>query len=231
MTDLPTSAPLLLAFDTSGATGSVAVGRGGAVIAHARLERRTEHASQLVPAIGDVLERADVDRGELGGFVVGEGPGSFTGVRVAAATAKGLVHALARPLWAISSLAATALSVQGSGVRYVLVDARADRVYAACYGIGAVGVETLVPPHAGTLRAVLAGDVPAGAVFLGDGADRHRRVIEGAGFEVLTGPATYPDARGLLRYLGLHPDTEPVSAVDRWEPRYIRDWQPTEAAS
>ena len=220
----------LLAFDTSGATGSVAVGRGGVLLAQASLERSAEHASRLIPTIGAVLAEAGVDRSELDGIVVGEGPGSFTGVRVAAATAKGLAYALGRPLWAVSSLTATALSVEGTGVWYVLFDARSDRVYGACYGIGTAGVETLVPPHAGSLREVLAGDIPAGASFLGEGAVGHRPVIEAAGFEVQPTPATYPGASGLLRYLALHPDARAVGAVERWEPRYIRDWRPDLAA-
>jgi len=222
---------LYVGFDTSGFTGSVAVAQGTDVLARATLGDRGEHASRLVPTIADVLEEAGVDRGELSGVVVGEGPGSFTGVRVAAATAKGLAHALDCPIWAISSLVAAALSVGGSGIRYVLFDARSDRVYGACYGIGGIGVETIIPPHGAALRKVLANAVPPGAVFLGEGADRHRHAIESAGFPVATGPVVHPSADGLFRYLALHPDTSPVAARALWEPRYIREWQPDKAWS
>ena len=218
-------------FDTSGFTGSVAVAHGGDVLARATLGDRGDHASRLVPAICEVLEDAGVDREELSGVVVGEGPGSFTGIRVAAATAKGLAHALDRPIWAISSLLATALSVEGSGVRYVLFDARSDRVYGACYGIGRLRVETIVPAHGGVLRAVLDDVVPPGAVFLGEGADRHRHAIEGAGFPVATGPVVHPSADGLFRYLALHCDTPSVATAASWEPRYIREWKPDKAWS
>lgn len=222
---------LYVGLDTSGFSGSVAVARGADVLARVTLTDRGEHAARLVPAIAEVLEEASIDRNELNGIVVGEGPGSFTGVRVAAATAKGLARALDRPMWAISSLAAAALSVDGIGIRYALFDARGDRVYGACYGIGSVGVETLIPPHGGTLRNVLDSEVPAGAVFLGEGADRHRYTIEGAGFSVETEPVIHPSADGLFRYLGLHPDTPPVAGVALWEPCYIREWQPDKAWS
>ena len=222
---------LYLGFDTSGATGSVAVAQGADVLARATLGERGEHASRLVLTIAGVLEEAGVDRGELSGVVVGEGPGSFTGIRVAAATAKGLAHGLNCPIWAISSLAAVALSVEGSGIRYVLLDARGDRVYGACYAVGGNGVETIVPPHGGDLRDVLDHAVPPRAVFLGEGADRHRQAIEGAGFPVATGSVPYPSADGLFRYLALHPDASPVAAVALWEPRYIREWQPDNAWS
>ena len=226
MSDLVTSDGVLLAFDTSSAVGSVAVGRKGVVLAHVELEEQRKHASALVPAIRAVLLEAAIDKSELDGVVVGEGPGSFTGVRVAAATAKGMVHALGLPLWPISSLAATALSVGGHGVRYVLFDARKQRVYGACYGVGKMGIETLVFPHAGTLREVLASEIPTGTVFCGEGSCHHRLVIEGAGFEVQPFSVTYPGANGLLRYIRLYPNTPSVHAMPGWEPRYIRNWQP-----
>lgn len=240
----------LLALDTSGPSGFVAVGHGSRVLARARLDRQGQHASRLLPAIHRVLEQAGLDASRLVGVMVGEGPGSFTGVRVAAATAKGLARGLSIPLFAVSSLAAGAVAdlaaeaagaegaaggaeagaeVQGhrdawsgASVRYVLFDARGDRVYAACYGVGTVGVETLIPPHAGDLRTVLAGDLPAGAVFTGDGAQRHRGAIEGAGYSVLAEPAGEPTADALLYLRALHADMLPVPSLDTWEPRYVK---------
>jgi len=214
-----------LAMDTSGPVGHVAVARGGEVLARHRMERRAEHAARLVPALDGVLREASVDLEDVGGVVVGEGPGSFTGVRVAASTAKGIARAGGAPLWAVSSLVAGALADLGRdtpAVRYVLFDARADRVYAACYGVGSVGVETLVPPHATDLGTLLASDVPPGAAFAGDGAERHRHAIEGAGYAVLPGPLGEPTADALVCYLTLHPDTPPVAAIDTWEPRYVK---------
>jgi len=216
-----------LALDTSGPSGFVAVARGSQVLARARMDRKGQHASRILPSIRSVLQEASVDVGELAGVVVGEGPGSFTGVRIAAATAKGLVRALGVPLWAVSSLAAGAvgdLGMRGPGVRYVLFDARGERVYAACYGVGSRGVETLVPPHAAELRDLLAGDVPAGASFAGDGAERHRRVVEAAGFAVFPPPAGDPSADALVHLLSLHPDTPPVPEAElpTWEPRYVK---------
>lgn len=210
-----------MALDTSGPFGSVAVGRRGKVLALVTLSERQQHASRLIPSIDEALHAAGVSRADITGIVVGEGPGSFTGVRVAAATAKGLAHALGIPLWAVSSLLGAALAGLDDRVRYVLFDARGERVYGACYGIGTAGVQELVAPHGGTLRDVLAEEVPAGAVFLGDGAERHRAAIEGAGFQVASAP---PDtlAEGLLRYMLLHPDVAPVVDSSRWEPAYVR---------
>lgn len=215
------SGGLLLALDTSGPFGSVALGAGDDVVACVELKQRQEHASRLIPTVQEALMRASVGRRDLSGILVGEGPGSFTGVRVAAATAKGLARALGLPLWAVSSLAAAALAQDVGAIRYPLFDARGDRVYGACYGVGSALIEELVPPHGGTLRDALAGDVPAGAVFLGDAAERHRAVIEAAGFPVAD-PLSTPLALGLLRYMALRPSTTPVADPSSWEPAYVR---------
>jgi tRNA threonylcarbamoyl adenosine modification protein YeaZ len=211
----------LLAFDTSIAVGSVAVGTGTEMLASATLDDRREHASRLVPAIDKALERAGLRVTDLAGIVVGEGPGSFTGVRVAAATAKGLAHALDLAVWPYSSLAAAALAEDTSPVRYVLFDARHDRVYGACYEIQHASFEEMIAPHAGTVLEAVRGSVPAGAVFVGEAARRHRQLIESAGFDVGPGPSRSL-AEGLLRLHDLMRGPAPVADVSAWEPRYVR---------
>lgn len=213
-------APTLLAFDTSIAVGSVALGRGGELLASATLDDRREHASRLVPAIEKVLERSGMQIASVDGILVGEGPGSFTGVRVAAATAKGLAHALAIPVWAFSSLAAAALAEDAGPTRYVLFDARHDRVYGACYGFDPKLTE-LIAPHAGTVLEAVRQRVPAGTTFIGEGARRHRETIENSGFPVGPGPSRSL-AEGLLRVHAALGEPSPVENVSAWEPRYVR---------
>ncbi len=245
-----------LAFDTSSPLGSVAVSHGGDVLAREYLVQQGQHAANLVPRIAQVLDEAGVDRRELAGIVVGSGPGSFTGVRVSAATAKGLVFALGIPLWAFSSLAAAAVTAgalppmpddvwEGSRAdgthgllsvrpalplserpRYVLFDARGDRLYAACYSLGEGGLETVVDPYATELGELLEGPVPERAVFLGDGAARHQWDIQDAGFDVISLPEGIPTADGLIRLLavgaGSEEDGGSVDNPSRWEPHYLR---------
>jgi tRNA threonylcarbamoyladenosine biosynthesis protein TsaB len=195
----------------------------------------------MLPAIGSVLSEAAVRRNALSGVLVGAGPGSFTGVRIAAATAKGLAHALDLPLWAFSSLAAGALSdlvlPVGSGPagwwsevagaspnapRWVLFDARGERVYAACYRVRSDGVVTLEPGHPTTVGELLTGASPENAVFTGDGAFRHRERFERAGRVVVGPPAGVPTADALLLLLALHRDAPPVDDIGRWEPEYLK---------
>jgi len=229
----------LLAFDTSTPLGSVAVSAGTDVLARTELRKQGTHSSDLLPKIHATLEECGVDPGELSGLVVGSGPGSFTGVRVAAATAKGLAQALEIPLWPVSSLEAGAAAVDAPWVplsdcpraelsdderawpRYVLFDARSDRVYAACYLPTPQGLAELIAPHSTTIGEILSGNAPI-SIFGGDGADRHADEIRGAGFPVLSPPMGMPTADGLLVVLGRGPIKAPVEDVARWGPDYLR---------
>ena len=166
--------------------------------------------------------------GDVVGVAVGAGPGSFTGVKIAAAAAKGLSCSLGVPLYATSSLraaavAGAALSVAGEDreIRYVLFDARGGRVYGACYDVGADGAVEAVAPHGGTILDVLNGRPPRGAVFAGDGAVAHAGLIRAAGYEVRRPPAGAPGAEGVLRCC----DWTAVDAA-AWEPDYVRQWRP-----
>ena len=217
-----------LALETSGSLGSVAVGSGPRILSRVTLERPGGFSAGLIPAVAQALEAAGVPKADLVGVVVGSGPGSFTGVRVAAATGKGLAHALGIPFWAISSLEAAAFaeepaaSIESERLRYVLFDARDDRVYAACYRVGPATMEQRIAPHATRLGDVLA-NVPFGDVrFVGDGAVRHRAAIEAAGHRVLPAPAGSPTADALLRLLALRPETVPVDGPSLWEPAYLK---------
>ena len=233
---------MYLALDTSTPVGSVCVGVGSRVVARGVIHGQGSHSADLVPTIDRVLQEAGADLSELAGLVLGAGPGSFTGVRVAAATAKGLAHALDIPLWAVSSLEAGAASVDVDEIeleqavekervmlseeerawpRYVLFDARSDRVYGACYRPTGTGFEVLVPPHSTTIGAVLSSDFPI-SVFVGDGARRHADEIRGAGFTLLSTPFGMPTAAGLLRAVAGSPSRDPVDDVARWEPEYLR---------
>lgn len=93
-----------------------------------------EHAARLLPEIQRLLARARVRPQDVGGIGVGTGPGSYTGMRVGVATAKGLARAWGVPLGGASTLAALALRGLRPGERGVaLLDARRGNVYAAAF--------------------------------------------------------------------------------------------------
>ena len=102
--------PLLLALNTCGATGSVALGRASAganeleILSQAEFAGRT-YSAQLIPRIGELLAGQNATIRDVAAIVVVRGPGSFTGIRVGLSAAKGLAEAMGSPVIAISRLA------------------------------------------------------------------------------------------------------------------------------
>jgi tRNA threonylcarbamoyladenosine biosynthesis protein TsaB len=100
----------LLAIDTSSLACSVALQRDSEVIErHAEQER--QHTRLLVPMIRDVLQEAGLVPADLDAIVLGNGPGSFIGMRIAASVAQGLAHGAGIGIVPVSSLAAIAVEV------------------------------------------------------------------------------------------------------------------------
>lgn len=220
---------MYLALDSATPAGVVAVGDRNGLIAEATASVVGRHAESLLGAVDRVLESAGIEPGQITGVVVGSGPGSFTGIRVAAATAKGLVHALRVPLYAYSGLLALAASL-GAERRPVcaLLDARRDQVYAACYRFpGFRRLETVMAPVSSRIDDVLETleSVRAlGAIYVGDGAILHAERIRTAGGEVAPAHLATPRAGALLWLARTDPDGGLVADPATWEPEYLREW-------
>ena len=130
---------LLLAADTSGKHGSIALARcgPGACLRRDRvvpLEGGT-FSAQLVPQIAALLAKHGFDKTDIGGFAVVSGPGSFTGVRVGLAAIKALAEVLQKPIAAVSLLEAIAVSGQSQGRVTAVLDAGRGEVYAGEYEV------------------------------------------------------------------------------------------------
>lgn len=217
---------LWLALDTSSSIGTVAVGTRGKVRAEVALDVRGGHSAALLPAIDHALRSAGGTPADLGAVVVGSGPGSFTGLRIAAATAKGVVHALQIPLYAHSSLlAAAAQAWAASRPVCALFDARGRDLFAACYAFSEMGSEVLMAPGVHTLEELLelwpAEEAP---LFLGDGAERHQGELEARFGAAALAPPHFgaPRAAALLWLAQRDPEQARVEDPFAWEPDYLR---------
>jgi tRNA threonylcarbamoyladenosine biosynthesis protein TsaB len=185
---------LTLAFDTATSAATTALVRDGEVLGEAvsRAVRVLEDADELLRAGG-------VERSELTGIVVGTGPGSFTGMRLGLAAARGLALALDLPVAGVSTLDALAAGAPGA---VPVVDAGRREVFALVDGE----------------PVVCAPQEIVGGLCVGDGALRYREVLEQRGAEV----PPDDDDRHLPRarfHAQLARDFGPVEAV---EPLYLR---------
>jgi tRNA threonylcarbamoyladenosine biosynthesis protein TsaB len=183
-----------------------------------RLALPPAHASELMPAVADVMERAGVDWHDLDAIAVGVGPGTFTGLRIGIATARALATAAALPLRPVSSLAALAAGIDDL-VRLPLIDARRGEVFAALYeGEREVWPPFTAPSDELITRVREGGFTPLAA---GDGSLRFRGMLEEAGIRVEPdrSEAHLVRARCVCR-LGLGaPDEAPEAVL----PDYLRE--------
>lgn len=126
----------VLALDTATETLTVAAASGDAWVVHSRHSGLT-HAAQLAPLIDRVTGELDIRVADVDLVAVGIGPGSFTGVRIGVATAKGIAAAGRARLAGICGLDAMAWDQRHAGGLVVpIIDARKRRLYAACYRDG-----------------------------------------------------------------------------------------------
>jgi tRNA threonylcarbamoyladenosine biosynthesis protein TsaB len=150
---------LILAFDTATDVATSALVDDGEV-----LGERTSRASTLLEDVDALLRQASAHTRELDALAVGIGPGSFTGVRIGLATARGLALALNLPVAGVSTLDALAVGAPGA---IPMIDARRREVF--------------VPG-----RVVAPGEVEVepGRLYVGSGAVRYRDVLEAKGAEI-----------------------------------------------
>jgi tRNA threonylcarbamoyladenosine biosynthesis protein TsaB len=180
---------LILALETSTLTGSVALvdavlpaGESGPktrVIGEILLNLQSTHSERLMPSIHHLLEDASLKIGEIQGIALGLGPGSFTGLRIAVSTVKGLAYALRIPAVGVSTLEALAYNVPfASSSICPVLDARKKEVYAALFRpndagrIDRASEDWVISPEELCRR------ITAKTLFLGNGAEVYEEILQ-----------------------------------------------------
>jgi tRNA threonylcarbamoyladenosine biosynthesis protein TsaB len=213
----------VLALDSSTRSAYVAVEVDGRVAAEEAVTAQANASSALLPAVDRALRAAGLAPADVSAVVVGGGPGSFTGLRIAAATAKGIVHALGVPLFAYSGLLGFAAAHRDAGRPVcALCDARNQEVYAGCWRFTGAGAEEVLPVQALGIDVLVHRLADAGALFVGEGAGLYRHVLTPAfGAAAVAGEERSP-AVGLLSLARTVPGAGRVADPAAWEPEYVR---------
>ena len=196
---------LCLGLDTASSRGSVALVDDGAVLANASLDPRGRPSCNLLEQIDLLLNGVHRTVHDLGGIGVALGPGSFTGVRIGMATAKGMAYALQIGLVGLSTLEAMARVVSHGdapqGTLCSVMQAGRGEVYAAWFAMTHGEVVRLDADRSWT-PGDLAEALPEGTSAAGDGAELLQQAARAAGRPLLLVDALPPLAPGLARWAG-----------------------------
>lgn len=214
----------LLAIETSSEACSVAVSVDGTVSDDHRVEARA-HTRTLMPMIHGLLSNAGIPADELDAVVLGNGPGSFIGMRIGASVAQGIAHAAGLRIVPVSSLAALAAeAISAHGARRVVVaqDARMGEVYVGRYEADDRGLPVLLGDEqivaVGRVDGITEGFAAAGAAW-----QRYPALAEShADVGLCLLPLEFPKAKELLRLASLSTgNTAGVGPADL-VPAYLR---------
>lgn len=210
----------ILAFDSSGLVASVAILTEEQMIAEYTINYKKTHSQTLLPMLDEVVKMTALDFDEIDAIAVAAGPGSFTGLRIGSATAKGLGLALHKPLVSVPTLEGLAFNCYGSeDIICPMMDARRKQVYTGLYTFSNGKMVVLKEQTACPVEEIIQEVCAQGrkVIFLGDGVPVYRSIIE----EYMQGPYVFAPA---------HMNRQRAGAVGMRAFDYIREGKTESAA-
>ncbi len=226
---------MILAIDTATPALSAAVVLNGSALAQATVRRRNAHDELLATLLEQVISWSGITPSDISAVAVSAGPGSFTGLRIGMAAAKGFATALGIPLLRVPTLEAIALRVLKAGearkdaLIAALLVSRGDELYAALYMPSGDAI-TEVRPGFAVSDVTLAGLLPPGAVIAGDGAERIELLFPGRYQRAMVSD-TPADALTIGRIAEGLLDAGSVDDAASCEPYYVQSFHPTRPKS
>lgn len=173
----------ILAIDTSGLVASVAILDGDSMLSEYMVNYKKTHSETLMPMIAEIIHMTETDKASFDAIAIAGGPGSFTGLRIGSATAKGIAQMYDLPIISVPTVDALAYNIWATDSLVVpIMDARRNQTYTGIYEYSedgemkvlmeqcAISVEELVEKLNGMGRSV---------IFLGDGVVRFKELIDG----------------------------------------------------
>lgn len=170
----------VLAIDTSSNVASAAVAEDGRLLGESILNHKKTHSQKIMVMVKELLEDLELTVHDIDIFAVANGPGSFTGLRIGAATIKALAHSVNKPVVGVSTLAGLAYNLPyAEHIIVPIMDARNNQVYTASYIWDGDGLKELSTDEAISIEECVKGcGELLDTVFVGDGVFIHRKYIE-----------------------------------------------------
>lgn len=183
----------LLVLDSSGLVASVALIEDDRLIAEYTTGNKLTHSQTLLPMLDEVTKMTSFNIESIDAIAVAMGPGSFTGLRIGAATAKGLGLALHKPIIPVPTVDGLAYQLFGAAhLICPMMDARRKQVYTGFYRFCGADMEVVKGQCAQSVEDTLAQlkEYKEPVIFLGDGLPVYRKEIEEAmGEDAIFAPA------------------------------------------
>lgn len=178
----------IIGIDSSGLTASVAVVEDNKLIAEYSVNYKKTHSQTLVPMLDEISSMIELDLSSVDAIAISKGPGSFTGLRIGSATAKGLGLALNIPIIEIPTTDALAYNFWGTDkIVCPLMDARREQVYTGIYEFvegdsdsNNVSMSVILPATAEPVTDTIAriNEIGRPVIFMGDGVSVYKEVLE-----------------------------------------------------
>ena len=170
----------ILALDSSGLVASVAVIQEDNLLGEYTINYKKTHSQTLLPMLDEIAQMIELDLNTVDAIAVSGGPGSFTGLRIGSATAKGLALALGKKIVNVPTIDALAYNMWGTADQVCpLMDARRQQAYTGLYEFAEGKMHTILPQCVETIDIIInrVNETGRKTVFLGDGADVYKEYI------------------------------------------------------
>lgn len=224
---MPQTEPFIIALETSGRMGSIAVGRGSELLVERQFSHEMKHAAELMPTIEALCRETGHLASDIAQIYVSAGPGSFTGLRIAISIARAISQAIGCKLVAIPTVDVLAMNAPPEAERLaIILDAKRGQVFGAYYqrlqgdtlpnGLQRLGGPVLIDPAELVRLAGAGGPV----TVLGEGIPYHREALVGA---IETPPELWRARAGAVFQIGrVMAQRGEFTEVNQLLPTYIR---------
>lgn len=216
----------IIAIDSSGLVASVAIVEDDILVGEYNVQYKKTHSQTLLPMLDELKKMVDLDLGTVDAIALAKGPGSFTGLRIGSATAKGLGLAMKKPLVEIPTLDGLACNLYGTDKLVCpMMDARRNQVYTGIYEYvkieerpAAYQLYSLLPQCAVSVREIAEklNELNREVILLGDGVPVYADMI----VQLLTVPYSFAPA---------HMNRQRAAAFGMLAFRYIKEGKVVEA--